>query len=352
VLWVLGCAARQEIPLAGVVIRQEPEPLTGLDSYSDEQLFDVAKGLQDGRDDARAEAVYERMLNEFNGSGLRYQALFNMGLLHERRQDYSGAILRYQPIRTGGSIDMVDPYDRRTFVDAQFRIAVCLGKLEDWWRSVATFDEILEVPWLDEVDTMEALTGRGIALHEAGDLAGADIALSNALIYFRKTQARSPFDDKGLAAEAAYRLGEIASLRFSAIRLQFPIETLRARLETKCELLLSAQHRYLRAMRHGDRHTVALGGYRMGQLYEALYGEVVALEIPPGLTPEQAEIYQQEVRGKVKVLIEKAVRIYEQSLAVTGRQDSAAATVTAMREALLRLQLLLQAIERGQQRAA
>jgi hypothetical protein len=140
------------------------------------------------------------------------------------------------------------------------------------------------------------------------------VALSAVLRFAREAEKDAPFTDNGMVAEAAFRMGEISAARYDAVKLEFPLEVLSTRLEEKCEQLLAAQHRFLRAIRHGDAHTVAAAGFRIGHLYESLYDTILALEVPSDLTPEQVEVYQDEVRRRVHILVVKALRVYEQAL--------------------------------------
>ncbi|MBI3180216.1 MAG: hypothetical protein HYZ27_11170, partial [Deltaproteobacteria bacterium] len=227
------------------------------------------------------------------------------------------------------------------WLHAHFRLAVCAGKLGDWWRAVAAFDEVLALPWLDDIDRLEATVGRGIALGEAGDVDAAELAFSQALWIHRKAAAEARFDDRGLAAEAAFRMGEIADAKYRNVVLAYPLETLRQRLERKCELLLSAQSRYLRAIQYGDAHTVAAAGLRMGGLYESLYDMIVSLEVPPDLDAEQAEVYLEEVKSRIAVLLDKALMAYERSLVVGRRAPSAADWVARLEAAVARVRIIV-----------
>ncbi|MEL6547164.1 MAG: hypothetical protein AAFQ82_21235, partial [Myxococcota bacterium] len=98
--------------------------------------------------------------------------------------------------------------------------------------------------------------------------------------------------------------------------------------------------RYIQAIRHGDNHTVAAAGFRIGSLYEELYAELMALEVPDELDAEQAEVYLQEVHGKVGVLVEKAIKIYEKSLVAGRRTGSATDWVERTEAALARLRAI------------
>jgi tetratricopeptide (TPR) repeat protein len=333
-------AAGRGAPLAleGAVVRGTTDPLTGLTTYDPALLFHLAAEAQ--RNDRLPEAValYERLLAEFPSSALVPAARFNLGLVHERLGRFDSAAAVYR-----AAIDAGEPADvdgRKAWLDAHFRLAVCHARLGDAWRAVAVFDALLERVDLDDFDRLQALAGRGLALRQAGDLDSAESALSRALRFAEEAATRGLGDDAGVAGEAALAWAQLAADRFTAVTLAFPIEELRTRLQRKCELLLTAQHRYLRAIRLGNVETATTAGLGLGALYEALYDAIVGLEAPAELTDEEREVYRDEVRGRVGVLVKKAILIYEKSLLVGRTSESAAEPVRRLEAALDRLRAL------------
>jgi tetratricopeptide (TPR) repeat protein len=302
------------VALDGVVVRAEPDPLTQLEIYDADELFHIAREMERNGRVEDAITVYDSLLQDFPQSAVAEPAEYNLGLLHERREEFEAAANAYFVI-----VDQAAPAEaerRRTWLDAHYRIAVCFSRLQAWWRAVAMFDEVLEQPWIEPSDRIEADLGRGIAMQEAGEPASAEIAFAAVLRIAREESSRGPFIDNGMVAEAAFRMGEISAERYRAVKLEFPLDVLTERLELKCQELLNAQHRFLRAIRHGDAHTVAAAGFRIGSLYESLYDTIVGLKVPDELTEAQAELYREEVRKRVNVLVEKALRIYERALVV------------------------------------
>jgi hypothetical protein len=112
-------------------------------------------------------------------------------------------------------------------------------------------------------------------------------------------------------------------------------------LEAKAQLLLSAQGHYLRCIRRGDGEWATAAGYRIGELYEELHAELLGAPLPSGLTEEQRALYQAELRKKVKNLVAKAIRIYQENLSAAQRVGAQNAHVEKTGQALERLQKLL-----------
>ena len=305
----------------------------------DAWLFHAASEAERVGDAAAARGYYEELLRERPSSGLADAARFNLGLVFEHGGDYASAAAVYEPIIVKPMPSDEDA--RRTWLDAHFRRAACLSKGGGWQEVSRLFDVVLDVPGLSVVDRIEALVGRGIADKERGEAAAAEIAFSQVLHLARdfdrdSAQGLSPF-----VAEAAFHWADIELGRFEGVMLAFPNDMLARRLDEKCGRLLTAQRRYLRAMHFGDAHTVAAAGNRIGGMYERLYDDIMGLEVPVDFDAEQRAAYRDEVKRRLRVLVEKAIRVYERTALVGKRAESAMPWVEKSEAALARLRAIV-----------
>src|SRR5205085_10971609 len=108
-------------------------------------------------------------------------------------------------------------------------------------------------------------------------------------------------------------------------------------LETKAQFLLSAQGHYLRAIRKGDGEWATAAGYRIGELYEEFHDQLLHAPLPPALDEGQRAVYQEDLRKKVRNLIGKAIRIYEETLSTAQRVGAQNSYVEKTGQALERL---------------
>ena len=302
-----------------------------LDPNSPLGLFNAAREATHAGRTVVALALYGRVIAQ--NDPLWPMARYNRGLVLETEQRLAEAVLDYQAIAQGASQRTA----QNTWLDAHTRLAVCLTKLQRYPEALVAFDTLLAQPNLDTDERLEALVGRGITSETAGNDEAAEVAYSDALHLLDRLQKGQRYDDHGLGAEASFRLGDVASRRFAAVTLAFPQDLLKERLEQKCEALLSAQGRYLRSMRYGDHQTVAAAGLRIGNLYEALYDSINGLAPPSDMNREEVEIYRDEVRKRVSVLVKKAIMVYEKALAVSRKTGAEDVWVERLEHALGRL---------------
>jgi hypothetical protein len=112
-------------------------------------------------------------------------------------------------------------------------------------------------------------------------------------------------------------------------------------LEYKAELLLSAQGHYLRAIKIGNGYWATAAGERIGNLYEVLHRQMIDSPTPKELKGEEVEVYRQELRRRIKILLTKAIGVYETTVATAERIGTGGPFVDRARASLERMKQLL-----------
>ncbi len=297
----------------------EPQPIevTPVDlelaGKNDEELFAIGRAALAAGEFGRAAAAFDRLVDLHPASRHVVTALLDGGMAHERLEQWRQALERFQAL------------ERRSTGpgawEASFRVAECHYHLDELAEAAAVLTRLATRDDLPPGEHVRALTQLGIVELERGRLDDAEKHLRLAVSAWRSGSEQERLDDYH-PSQAQYYLGEVERARFLAVRLD-PSRDDEARLahdlETKASLLLSAQGHYLRAIRMGNGDWAVASGYRIGELYDALHAALVEAPPPPGLDAEQAEAYRIELKRKVRVLVTKAIAIYEQTLAVAGR---------------------------------
>jgi tetratricopeptide (TPR) repeat protein len=233
-------------------------------------------------------------------------------------------------------------------LDAAFRVAECHYHLDDYRSAIEVLSVIAARADLRPQDRLQAMVQRGICLVEAGELDGAERQLRDSLSYWTIHKEAERLDEY-FPAQAQFFLGEIYRLFFENVELDPDKgeEQLGKDLEYKCQMLLSAQGHYLRAIRIGEGRWATAAGFRVGALYENLYHAMLEAKVPQGFDEEQAQVYREELRKKVRVLVSKAIGIYERTLAAAERIGVDNPFIAQTRQSLERMkQILLEDTER------
>ncbi|HEY1089038.1 MAG TPA: hypothetical protein VGE37_15140, partial [Archangium sp.] len=189
---------------------------------------------------------------------------------------------------------------------------------------------------------IEARVQQGVCQLESGDKDAAESTLRSVLTYWNGLPDKDLVDDY-FPGQAQFFLGEIFRLHYESVELDGnkSTEKLAEDLEYKSELLLSSQGHYLRAIRIGNGYWATAAGNRIGGLYENMYDHMIHATAPAELSASEQEIYRVELRKKIRVLISKAITVYERTLEAAERIGASSPFVEQTKESLQRMKQLL-----------
>jgi TolA-binding protein len=288
-----------------------------IESYDATELFEVAgKALSDKRYDDAIKA-YERLLKEFGGD-TRYikAALYNCGLAYQGKKDWPTAIARFKQLADG----YAETSDAK---DALFQIGASYAEAGNWPTSATLFAEILERKDLTADDRIEAMARRGFAQFQLKDLDTAERTFKSALWYFQSIEHEERLQTDFYLGLCKYHLGEIPHERFRAIPLRLPEKQMAADMDEKARLLLFAQRQYIETIKLGNPQWASASGYQIGALYEEFYDAFIRAPIPPELmgdaNQDKREVYYDELRKRIRILLEKSLHTHEQNLLMLER---------------------------------
>lgn len=331
----LGCAHAQPRkidiaePLPAAVITAGPPAQVALGDMDDATLFDTGARAFTAGQYEKAALHFDRLIDAFPGSDQLLPALWNSGLSHERLEQYQLSFGKFKSYLS-----------KRDEPDAQFHAAFAEYKLTRYDDAARRLHALSDRSDLPPSRKGEALLQEGVCLVEGGSREGGEKLLRAAAALYEKDDAVDP----ALPAQAEFWLGEVYRFDFRDITLDPSImdeKQLADTLESKAQFLLSAQGHYLRAIRKGDGEWATASGFRIGDLYEQFHDELIKAPLPRGLTEEQRGLYQSALREKVRNLVGKAIRIYEQTLATAQRVGAQSSYVNKTEDALNRLKKLM-----------
>lgn len=319
-------------------VRFEEVVITGdldLEKLNDEELFAAGTSFFAAEDFAQAARYFGRIC-DFHPQSKHYRlALYNAGLSLEKMKAWEDAWVRFSvlsdPARGTGDA-----------LDAAFRVAECDYHLERYSDAIEILKTIADRSELLPDKRIEARTQQGICQLEAGDKDAAEATLRGVLSYWNALPDKDLVDDY-FPGQAQFFLGELFRLHYETVSLDGNknTEKLAQDLEYKSELLLSAQGHYLRAIRIGNGYWATAAGNRIGGLYENMYDHMVHAPAPAELSESEQDLYRAELRKKIRVLIGKAITVYERTLEAAERIGASSPFVQQTKESLQRMKELL-----------
>jgi len=325
----------REVRFDDVVVTADLE----LDKLNDEELFAQGTSFFAAEEFEQAARYFGRIADFHANSTHRRQALYNAGLALTRLKHWDDALARFG--------ELSEP--KKGFgdsLDAAFQVALVLYKLERFHEAVEILQVISNRTDLGANKRLEAKVQQGICEVEAalpsGQFDAAEKTLRDAITYWQEQPDKDLIDDYS-PSQAQFFLGEIFRLHYESVILDGSKDTekLAQDLEYKSELLLSSQGHYLRAIRLGNGYWATASGARIGNLYENMYQHMINAPTPSDLDARENETYRAELRKKIRVLITKAITVYERTLEAAERIGSVNPFVEETKESLQRMKSLL-----------
>ncbi len=300
------------------------------------ELLAKGRAAYAAQDYATAAKCFSRGADFYPDSPLHAALNYNAGLALLQQHEWAQALERFKVLaepKTG----------QGDALDAAFQEAACLYFLDDYAEAADLLTVLGARHDIPESERLSAQVDLGVCQVELDQYSEAEHSLREAVRSYQHDQLSERMPEE-VAAKGEFFLGEIYRIYFSAVKLDpatRSIEELGADLEQKAEELLSAQGHYLRSIRIGTPHWATASGYRIGSLYEELYHAMIEAPIPKDLDGEQTDMYREELTKRIRVLVTKAINIYDQTLAAANRIGEDNPFVTQTHESLERMKTLL-----------
>jgi tetratricopeptide (TPR) repeat protein len=349
----MGCAARATPPQAAQAPAATgvPNPervvlprtvVTPNDAASINELYDRASAELNTGSAARAAADFDRVFALDPEGELAPDALFQAGVAHEQAGDREAALSRFEQLARRFP---AHPLGREGLV----RTVRLLAFLERWIRAAEAADLLLSRGReLRPFENVVAHSGKALGLVARGELDAASYHIE---------KGRNVIDAHGLdqagrvardLAQLYFALGEVRRIRAERIRFLPVPENFPAVLEQRCQLLLDAQSAYSDTMRAYDAHWSAMAGYRVGELYQKLHVDLMAVPPPKGADSEpRKQLFEGAMRLRYSILLRKALSMMEHTLAMAERTSERSAWVLRAHDAKSKIGQAIMAEDRA-----
>ncbi len=317
-----ACAGRREVialpPMEFGVVQGEGGPR--VEALDAEALYGEATRAYDRLQFLLAAEKYGLIADRFPASRFAAVAAFNAGLALEKATRFAEAVPRFeQAVKQARTQSDAD--------DALLRMAACQEALQDWAGLVATGGRLVGADGgrrLSPANRVAAYAIRGRGHEGTGALALAERDYRAALAVHQDHLGDAARESSAFVSLAQQRSAEIYFTLFASIHFRLPLDRMERDLEDKSNFFLMAQNGFLKALRLRHPAWATVAGFRLGQLYEQMYDDLMSAEVPSDLTRDEVEVYYEELRGEVRPLLERAIEIYERNIRLGqrfGRDD-------------------------------
>jgi tetratricopeptide (TPR) repeat protein len=290
--------------------------------FSDSELearFEKARALLLAEKYKEAAPAFDALVRLAPDGEVAPPSLYNGALAHEALGEREAAIERYN--------GLLQRFPRHaTARGALFRLSRLDAFLERWSDLTAVSDRILALADLTVIEAIEAHGQKALGLIEQDKLEDASHQVSIARDMIEEHRIGDAGAPPIELATVSFALGEVRRKKSEKIALVPVTPNFAEVLEQRCQALLDAQNAYTDAMRSFDAHWSAMAGYRVGQLYQTLHHDVMA--IPPTAkadTLKKKQLFEGAMRLRYRVLLEKGLKMMEGTVRIGQRtgEDSA-----------------------------
>ncbi len=262
--------------------------------------------------------LFQEIVEAYPGSKYAAHSSYNAGLCLVNLKLWTKALAMFRDARRrmGTSADAWD---------ALFEIGHCLEELHRWDELSKVSRELFQrgKRALSVRRRIEARVRWGRAEYEQGRWARAERQFKAALADYRKHVGMPSLKDTRYISMAQYLVGEVYRALFSSVRFRLPVDTMKRDLMDKSAFFLKSHSAYLACVRFNHKRWAVAAGYRLGQLYETFYDDMMSAEVPSELDDSERRIYFEELKGHVKHLVVQAIDVYERNLSMSDRLGAA-----------------------------
>jgi tetratricopeptide (TPR) repeat protein len=343
-IWLLSGCAATPAPLAPSAPKAPPGPPVEVPAmvvspFSNSELeaqFERARTLLLHEKYKEAAEIFDRLVRLAPEGETAAPSLYNGALAREGLAERPAAVERYQ--------ELLKRFPEHATVEmASVRLSRLYSYLERWGDLVAIGDRILAQKDLALLASIQAHGAKALGLVEQDQIddASRHLGLARDLIdQHRLGESGAPPIE---LAQVSFALGEVRRKKSEKITFDPLPPNFADVLEQRCQGLLDAQSAYTDAMRSYDAHWSAMAGYRVGQLYQQLHRDVMA--IPPtgkSDTLKKKQLFEGAMRLRYRVLLEKGLKMMEGTVRLGRRTGEDSAWVHRAEEAKRDIELAIQ----------
>jgi hypothetical protein len=214
--------------------------------------------------------------------------------------------------------------DNQFLIDVIINITEIYGKNKKWKEINSLLDNYYEkFNFIDNKwDYIELTIRYEVALYHENRLDDAEFKSLKVYRQFKKYRKIFPYlsrEQRYFLSMGYFFVGEITRQRFEQILIEGNVKKMTQILDEKSELVLRAQNYYMNSMSFKDKYWATASGYRIGEMYDTFYNQLVSAKINVKLTFEEKIVYKEELKIRIQNLLKKAIAIFEENIIMSER---------------------------------
>ncbi len=273
-----------------------------------------------------AAKAFDHLMRLANSREIASVSAFNAGLAHHHLGEHDIALERFRKV-------VKDYPEQDIALNASVHVTRMLGYLERWEAMEKAADGLLARSELPVMHQIEGHGAKALALVERGQLDASRRAIGKAQLLIDRNGIGRAGSPPVQLAQVSFAQGELLRLESEKIKLTPVPPNFGAVLEARCQGLLDSQAAFVEAMRSRDAHWSAMSGYRVGQLYQQLHVEAMAIPAPKGVSLEKQQLFVAAMRLRYRILLEKGLKMMNATVRLGDRTGESSLWVGRAREA-------------------
>ncbi len=241
-------------------------------------------------------------------------ALYNAGLLRESMGQFGRAIANYT------KYIKYFP-DNKDAHDLFYKMADIYERQSKWRKA-----DIIYEGYMDKYEDrstkgrmLAVLYKHAMALRKMGNIKDSDKLLDRIIDSYNKLAEKARNDEARQAvAHARFLQVDVEYKEYMDLKLVLPPRTLKRNLFKKIEIRPKLEKKYEEIVGYKDPDWSIAALVRVGRISQDLADAMLDAPVPAGLTPEQADIYIEELQKQALPLEEKAIIFYRKAIEVSN----------------------------------
>jgi tetratricopeptide (TPR) repeat protein len=281
------------------------------DSLGFQSIAWAADAYDKGGDQHKAGQTYESAFRLYPTNVKTAAYLYNAGQLYENNKEYGDAIAVYKLIG--------DKFPKSQYaIEAIFSVPLLLERRGDYGKAAAAYEDFVREYENDKNKLIRAHLGAGKNYESLGNEQKALDHFGKA-IAIQKKDGEKAMIPPAIAAEAAYRAGEIYYKKMKKTRLDGTKSQNANRVVEMQKNLVPAIQYYAKGVEMAEEEWALRSTLRMGDLFYTI-ASISDNERAAGLSGDDRIKAKIESKAGIPGYLEKAIELYKKNLEIANNQ--------------------------------